>query len=156
MKVTLLIRFPDFSKVNSPIFGQIDSGRHSRKFYSQLLEYIERDLSIMSPFAATESQPSVRKRPANTTLPTQGGGTGSTFIIPPYQPHCFAELVIDICLTASGHTEQSIQHRASSLVSELFWMHQLEGKANGTLAAIGSMYITYVPKLLDHLDHLAW
>mmetsp|Transcript_28805 Transcript_28805/g.41267 ORF Transcript_28805/g.41267 Transcript_28805/m.41267 type:complete len:187 (-) Transcript_28805:1190-1750(-) len=34
-------------------------------------------------------------------------------------------------------------------------MHQHEGKANGTLAAIGSMYITFIPKLLDHLDHLA-
>jgi len=111
---------------------------------------------VMSPFAATESQPSVRKRTANTTWPTSGGETGSSFvIIPPYQPYCFAELVIDICLTASGHTEQSIQHRASSLISGLFCMHQHEGKANGTLAAIGSMYITFIPKLLDHLDHLA-
>jgi len=33
---------------------------------------------VMSPFAAIESQPSVRKRTANTTWPTSGGETGST------------------------------------------------------------------------------
>ncbi len=110
----------------------------------------------MSPFSAMESQPSVRKKSANNTAPISSGGISSNFIIPPYQPHCLAELVTDVCLAASGHTEQSIQHRASSLLCELFWMHQLEGKASGTLPAIGGMYITLISKLLDHLDHLAW
>jgi hypothetical protein len=155
-KVTLIVRFPDFTKVNSPIISQIDSGRHhSRRFYSHCLEYIEKELSTMSPFAAMESQPSTRKKPSNSIAPNSGA-LNSGFAIPPYQPHCLAELVTDICLAASGHTEQSIQHRASSLLSELFWMHQLEGKASGTLPAIGGMYITLIPKLLDHLDHLAW
>jgi hypothetical protein len=155
-KVTLLVRFPDFTKVNSPIISQIDAGRHhSRRFYSHCLEYIEKELCIMSPFAAMESQPSIRKKPSNSIAPNSGA-LSSGFAIPPYQPHCLAELVTDICLAASGHTEQSIQHRASSLLSELFWMHQLEGKANGTLPAIGGMYVTLIPKLLDHLDHLAW
>ena len=35
------------------------------------------------------------------------------------------ELIVDICLSGTDHLEQYIQHRASSLLHELFWSHKL-------------------------------
>jgi len=155
--VTLLIRFPDFVKVNAPLLEQIDTRRrHSRKFYGQLLDFIQNDLCVMSPFAASETQTPIRRRGAPVGgVGMRPSGRPPGLAIPTFQPHWLAELVTDICLAASGHAEHSISTRASSLLCELFWMHHIESKSKDKLAQVGGMYISFITKILDFMGHLA-
>jgi hypothetical protein len=51
--------------------------------------------------------------------------------LPSMRPHWLAELAIDLCVSGIEHAEPSIQHRASSLLHELFWSQSQEGMAGG-------------------------
>jgi len=52
----------------------------------------------------------------------------SNIEIPDWKPHWLAEAVTDICLQALGHTNKTIQCRAGSILRELFWAQNQEGK----------------------------
>lgn len=75
--------------------------------------------------------------------------------IPRMKPHWLAELCTDICLSATGHAEESIQFRASSLLFELFWQHSLQGRVKGNLSVVASVFLPFVEKILTHLDYLS-
>jgi hypothetical protein len=71
------------------------------------------------------------------------------------RPHWLAELVVDVCLSGIEHAEPSIQHRASSLLHELFWSQSQEGMAGGTSSLLASMYTTFLLKILGQLSYIA-
>lgn len=84
------------------------------------------------------------------------GPTQKTSVkIPELKSHWLLELVIDICLSATGHVEQNIQHRAAALLHELFWTTSVEGKINGSLTVLASMYVPFIRKILNHTAFLA-
>lgn len=139
--VTTLIRFQDQIKVASPLMEKWGNWslrpptRSNIHLFSDAIEELE-SLSMAS-FAATEP---VRK---------------GSVEIPEWKAHWLVELVTDICLAASGHVEQSIQLRASSLLYELFWMSSNIGKLQGSSTVVASLYISFIPKLLDHVSYLS-
>lgn len=75
--------------------------------------------------------------------------------VPDIKSHWLLELVTDICLSGTGHVEQNIQHRAGALLYELFWTTSVEGKINGSLTVLASMYVPFIRKILHHLAFLA-
>ncbi len=75
--------------------------------------------------------------------------------IPETKSHWLLELITDICISATGHVEQNIQHRAAALLYELFWTTSVEGKINGSLTVLTSMYVPFIRKVLHHLPFLA-
>eukprot|EP00978_Attheya_sp_CCMP212_P024170 scaffold75561_cov55-Attheya_sp.AAC.3 len=139
---TLLMRFPDFIRVNKPLMETWGNWPLSapvaltRNFFDESLEILE-TLSL-SKFAATEGP--VRKAAVE---------------IPEFKSHWLAELVTDICLSATGHAEQNIQHRAGSLLHELFWMQSQEAKANGSQSVVASMYVPCMVKIFGQLSYLS-
>jgi hypothetical protein len=142
--VTLFIRFSDFMKVNMPLMEHENwenrtagtSVVSTRRFYTNVLEKITR-LGISE---ITSSEGPVSKVPVP---------------IPQLKPHWLAELCTDICLGATGHAEESIQQRASSLLFELFWMISQEGRANGNISILASVFVPFVPKVLAHIEYLS-
>lgn len=139
--ITLFIRFADFVKVNKPLmesWGQWSLGapnRSTRSLFSTALEDLER--LEMSSFVL------------------DGPVSNETVEIPKFKSHWLVELVIEICLSATGHVEQNIQHRAAALLYELFWNTSLEGKCNGSLTVLTSMFIPFITKILSHISFLS-
>lgn len=140
--VTLFVRFPEFMKVNIPLMdswkawpdgSSVGSTRH---FFKVALDKIT-DLGL-SEFSASEGP--VRKEPLE---------------IPKLKPHWLAELCTDICLSATGHAEQNIQYRASSLLFELFWRISQQGRAKGNISVGASVFVPFVPKVLGHMNYLS-
>lgn len=112
------------------------SAESSRRFFSDLLEKINR--LGLSEF--TSSDGPISKEPVT---------------IPRMKPHWLAELCTDICLSATGHAEESIQIRASSLLFELFWRHSCQGRFRGNISVAASVFVPFVTKVLGHLDYLS-
>jgi len=108
----------------------------ARRFYSDALEKIN-SLGL-SEF--TTSDGPVSKEPIT---------------IPKLKPHWLAELCTDICLSATGHAEESIQFRASSLLFELFWRHSQQGRVKGNVSVVASVYVPFLPKVLSHIEYLS-
>ena len=139
--ITLLIRFADFVKINKPLMATSGSWpldtscQSNRIFFSNTLEQLQG--LEMNRFSGE--------------VPL----SGNTFEIPPLQSHWLVELVIDICLAATGHLEQSIQYRASSILHELFWTSSQIGKVNGSLTVVASIYVTFILKILKHISYLS-
>ena len=140
--VTALVRFPDFIRVNSPqmqnwsIWSLRAPSHLALDFFSKALEQLES--LTMSGFTAAERS-----------------DLSSSFHIPPLKPHWLAELVTDICLAGIEHAEQYIQHRAASLLHELFWAQSQEAKASGTSAMVATMYVPFLTKVLGYTSYLA-
>lgn len=137
--ITAFVRFADFVRVNSPQMNNwpVTSAAHTtRSFFDQALENI---LSLGLPGFVTTDGPRVTE--------------GMKF--PNLKPHWLAELVVDICLSGSDHAEQKIQHRASSLLHELFWSHSTEGKLTGNSSMVASMYVSFLLKILNHISYLS-
>ena len=142
--VTLFIRFSDFMKVNMPLMERENwesytldkSVGATRRFYTNVLERITR--LGMSEITSSEG-PISKKEP---TIPT-------------LRSHWLAELCTDICLGATGHAEESIQQRASSLLFELFWTISQEGRASGNISIFASVFVPFVPKVLAHIEYLS-
>ena len=112
------------------------SPEFARQFFSDALETISS--FGLGEFTATEGP--VRKAP---------------IAIPEMKPHWLAELCTDICLSATGHAEESIQFRASSLLFELFWRQSQQGRVTGNLSVVASVFMPFVPKLLSHIEYLS-
>lgn len=108
----------------------------ARRFFSDTLEKINR-LGLKE---LTSSDGPVSKEPV---------------IIPRMKHHWLAELCTDICLSATGHAEESIQFRASSLLFELFWRHSQQGRYKGSISVVASVYVPFVQKILGHIDYLS-
>jgi hypothetical protein len=108
----------------------------ARRFFSDALEKIN-SLGL-SEFTASDGP--VRKEPIT---------------IPKMRPHWLAELCTDICLSATGHAEESIQFRASSLLFELFWRHSQQGRVKGNVSVVASVYVPLLPKVLSHIEYLS-
>ena len=102
--------------------------RVSRHFFTNALSELE-NLS-MPNFTASE------------------GPTGVNTIVPSWKPHWLIELVTDICLSSTCHVELSIRQRSASLLFELFWSSNQEGKVNGTLTVVASMYVPFISRIL--------
>lgn len=139
---SVLVRFPDFVKVNSPQMLNWANWSHTaasnvaRSFYDKALNV---GLKLDMPgFERTEGP----RNSGNVDLPS-------------LKPHWLAELVVDICLSGTGHAEQKIQHRAGSLLHELFWAHSQEGQSRGLSSAIASMYMSFIVKVLGHTAYLS-
>ena len=140
--VALFVRFPEFMNVNLPLMESWESWpvgssvKSTRRFFSVGLEKIS---SLgMGEFSSSEGP--VRKEP---------------LIFPKLKPHWLAELCTDICLAATGHAEKNIQHRASSLLFELFWRHSQQGRANGNISVAASVFVSFIPKVLGHMTYLS-
>jgi len=135
--VTALVRFPDFVRVNSPqmaSWGQVPDD--SRPFFDSAVEtFLSLDTSGFAP--------------------SDGPITKAQLRIPGMQPHWLAELVVDVSLAGTGHADPYIQHRAASLLHELFWSHSQEGRVNGSSSVIGSMHISFLLKILSHSGYLS-
>ena len=117
-----------------PSFGS--SADVARRFYSGALEKI---ISLgLSNF--TSSDGPVSKEPLH---------------IPKMKPHWLPELCTDICLSATGHAEENIQFRASSLLFEMFWRHSQEGRVKGNISVVASVYVPFLPKVLSHIEYLS-
>jgi hypothetical protein len=140
--ITTLVRFPDFIRVNSPQMQNwsnwsIQAPPHlALDFFSTALKQLE-------SFSLREFSSTDRREESS----------GITF--PSLQPHWLAEIVTDICLAGTEHAEQYIQHRAASLLNELFWSHSQQAKANGTSSAVATMYVPFLRKVLGYTDYLA-
>ncbi|KAL7554277.1 hypothetical protein ACHAWF_017721 [Thalassiosira exigua] len=139
--IALFVRFPEFMAVCSPIMESwvLPDGspaNSARRFFSDALEKINR--LGLSEFTAPE-----------------GPVSKETITIPRMKPHWLAELCTDICLSATGHAEESIQFRASSLLFELFWLHSQQGRVEGNISVVASIFVPFVPKLLSHVDYLS-
>ena len=140
--VALLIRFPEFVRVNFPLaetwdtMAYLSSQYSSNNFYADVLDEIE---SLgMASFAASDGP--IRKQALD---------------IPSLKPHWLAELTTDICLAAVEHKEPLIRLKASSLLLEMFWTQSQEGKSYGTSSIIASMYVPFIVKFLGHINHLS-
>ena len=139
--ITLFVRFPGFMTACAPMMeswalpdgASVDS---ARRFFSEALDKINR--LGLSEFTAPDGP--ISKDPV---------------AIPRMKPHWLAELCTDICLAATGHAEESIQFRASSLLFELFWQHSLQGRLKGNISVVASVFVPFVPKILTHLDYLS-
>ena len=139
--ITLFVRFPGFMAVCPPLIEswtlpQGTTADVTRRFYSEALEKI----NSLGLSELTASDGPVRKDP---------------ILIPKMKPHWLAEICTDICLSATGHAEQSIQFRASSLLFEIFWRHSQEGRVKGNVSVVASMYVPFLSKLLSHVDYLS-
>ena len=140
--ITLFVRFADFVKVNTPLMEGWGSwplsapSRSTRRFFANAIDQLE--TLGMSSFSASEGP--IRR---------------SAVDIPPLKPHWLVELVTDLCLSATGHAEQNIQHRATSLLHELFWISSRHGKKYGTLSVVASMYVPFIGKILGHISYLS-
>jgi hypothetical protein len=140
--ITALVRFPDFIRVNSPQLQNwsnwaLRAPSHlTLDLFSAALEQLES--LTMSGFAATERS-----------------DQNLSFHIPSLKPHWLAELVTEICLAGTEHAEQYIQHRAASLLHELFWAHSQEARANGTSAMVATIYVPFLTKVLGYTSYLA-
>ena len=134
-------RFPEFLTVCSPIMESWtlpvgSSADSARRFFSDALDKI--NLLGLSKFTAPNGP--VSKEPIT---------------IPRMKPHWLAELCTDICLSATGHAEESIQFRASSLLFELFWRHSEQGRFKGNISVVASVFVPFVPKVLSHIGYLS-
>ena len=140
--VTLFIRFPEFMKINAPLMESLkawpagSSADSTRRFYSHVFEKINR--LRLNEFTSGEGPMS------KVDIP-----------IPAMKSHWLAEICIDICIFATGHAEQNIQHRASSLLFELFWRHSQQGRANGNISVVASVFLPFLPKILSHINYLS-
>ncbi|KAL3808937.1 hypothetical protein ACHAXA_001128 [Cyclostephanos tholiformis] len=139
--VTLFVRFPGFLTVCPPFMESWtlpvgSSADVARRFYSDALEKIN-SLGL-SEFTASDGP--VRKEP---------------LIIPKMKPHWLAELCTDICLSATGHAEENIQFRASSLLFEIFWRHSQQGRVKGNVSVVASIYVPFLAKVLSHIEYLS-
>ncbi len=139
--ITLFVRFADFVKVNKPLmeswgpWSLCAPNRSTRGLFSKALDDLE---SLeMSGFAS------------------DGPTSKDNVKIPEFKSHWLVELIIDVCLTATGHVEQNIQNRAASLLYELFWSTSLEGKFHGSLTVLASMYVPFIKKVLNHVGFLS-
>ena len=112
------------------------SAESTRHFFSDALDKISR--LGLSKFTAADGP--ISKEPV---------------IIPKMKPHWLAELCTDICLAATGHAEESIQFRASSLLFELFWQASLQGRFKGNVSVVASVFIPFVQKILSHLEYMS-
>jgi hypothetical protein len=136
-----IFRFPEFMSVCTPLMESFtlpvgSSPELSRRFFSDALDTIS--CLGMSEFTATEGP--VRKEP---------------IVIPKMKPHWLAELCTDICLSATGHAEESIQYRSSSLLFELFWRQSQLGRVKGNISVVASVFMPFVPKILSHIEYLS-
>ena len=108
----------------------------ARRFFSDALEKFSR--LGLSEFTASDGP--ISKEPV---------------IIPRMKPHWLAELCTDICLSATGHAEENIQFRASSLLFELFWRHSQQGRFKGNISVVASVFVPFVYKVLSHLEYMS-
>eukprot|EP00984_Skeletonema_dohrnii_P030698 scaffold22391_cov141-Skeletonema_dohrnii-CCMP3373.AAC.2 len=140
--VTLFVRFPEFMKINAPLMESLkawpagSSADSTRRFYSHVFEKINR--LRLNEFTSGEGPMS------KVDIP-----------IPPMKSHWLAEICVDICIFATGHAEQNIQYRASSLLFELFWRHSQQGRANGNISVVASVFLPFLPKILSHVNYLS-
>lgn len=140
--VTALIRFPDFVRINGPqmlnwgSWWRTDPGSMPDKFFDDALGlYLKLQLPAF--------------------IGGEGSSQRSKVDIPTMRPHWLAEVVVDICLLGTEHAEQYIQHRSASLLHEMFWAGSQDGILKGTSAAVASMHITFLEKLLYHVGYLS-
>jgi len=140
--VTLFVRFPEFMKINAPLMESLkawpagSSAASTRRFYSHVFEKINR--LRLNEFTSGEGPMS------KVDIP-----------IPAMKPHWLAEICIDICIFATGHAEQNIQYRASSLLFELFWRQSQLGRADGNISVVASVFLPFLPKILSHVNYLS-
>lgn len=133
--VTALIRFPDFIRVSSPQINNYGDwwlnapDQSSSIFFNEVLEHF-------------------KKLQHNDFVTVDGAQRSKSFDLTSMRPHWLSEIVVDICLSGTEHAEQHIQQRSSSLLFELFWQNSQQGMADGTSSAIGSMYLTFLEKIL--------
>ena len=139
--ITLFIRFADFVKVNKPLmetWGRWSLGapnRSTRGLFLNALDELEQ--LEMSTFAVDSPI------------------LNDNAYIPEFKSHWLVELITDICLSATSHVEQNIQHRAAALLYEMFWNISLEGRCHGSLTVLTSMYVPFITKILSHISFLS-
>lgn len=139
--VTALIRFPDLIRINGP--QMLNWGDWSKSDPNGMRDcFFDDALDRFEQFR----------------LPNFVGGEAShraQVDIPAMRPHWLAEVVVDVCLLGTEHAEQYIQHRSASLLHEMFWANSQEGLLKGKSAAVASMHVTFLEKLLCHVTYLS-
>lgn len=139
--VAALVRFPDFTKVNSPQFNSLNeslfysSGFSTVSFFDDLLEFYGK----LNPEIGSNSE--------FTTLP------GSKVF--EFRPHWLSEVIVDICIIGTEHAEHNIQRRASSLLVEMFWGQSQAGMIEGNSSIVASMYVTFIEKVIARTTYIA-
>jgi hypothetical protein len=136
--VTALVRFPDFIRVNGLETSRWDkrSQKSTGSVYDDILCRFER--FRLPDFVGTEDTP-----------------RRSQIDMPPMMPHWLSEIVVDICLMGTCHAEQYIQNRSASLLHELFWTCSQYGVLEGRSSAIGSMFATFLEKVLQNVSYIS-
>lgn len=140
--VTALVRFPDFVRINGPQMmnweGWMDNGPPlaTMAFFDEIYDQY-RKFRLTDLVGGDEIERRVDIK------------------IPDMKPHWLSELVIDICLLGTVHAEQYIQHRSASLLHELFWSCSQYGVLKGRTGPIGSMFATFLEKLLPNVAYLS-
>lgn len=140
--MTSLVRFSDFTRVNSP----------------QMMNW--RDWMGSGPRLAPPTFfDAILEQYDSFRLPAFVGGDdvdrNAVIDIPRMRPHWLCELVVDICLLGTVHAEQYIQQRSASLLHEVFWHSAQYGKLKCRTAPIGSMFITFLEKILGNISYLS-
>jgi hypothetical protein len=139
--VTALIRFPDFVRVNGPQMLNwtkwwAPSPTRTDAFFNDILDQYQR--YRLADFVGNE-----------------GGNQHSKIIIPAIHPHWLAEIAVDVCLLGTEHAEPQIQQRSAALLHEFFWANSQEGTLSGLRVPVASMYITFIEKILTHVNFLS-
>lgn len=149
--VTALVRFPDFFRVNAPQMLNWNNllsygpATPTPSFFDEILEQYQtfRLPDLVGSDEASSDQRNKQQSNNINNIPSK------------MKPHWLSELVIDICLIGVVHAEQYIQHRSASLLHELLWGSSQYGTLKGRTAPVGSMYLTLIPKLLQHVSYLS-
>lgn len=139
--ITALIRFPDFLRVNGP----------------QMLNWTE--WWAPAPTRSDIFFNDVLNQYQGYRLPdfvgSEGANPKSKIDIPPIHPHWLAEIAVDVCLLGTEHAEPQIQQRSAALLHEFFWASSQEGILSGLCAPVASMYISFIEKILAHVNFLS-
>ena len=142
--ITHFIRFSDFTKVNKPLMSTWGSWalsaptRHTSHFFTSAINQLLEE-SDVSRFVPTESEPDYR----------------DSVLIPDLKSHWLVELIMNVCFQGIGHAEKSIQLRSSANLYELFWTASRDGKVNGTMMVVTTMFVPFIMKILNHTGFLS-
>jgi hypothetical protein len=112
--------------------------RHTRHFFTSAIDQLLEESDI-SRFVPSEFGPDYH----------------DSVLIPELKSHWLVELIMNVCFQGIGHAEKSIQLRSSANLYELFWTASRDGKVNGTMTVVTTMFVPFIMKILNHTGFLS-
>eukprot|EP00980_Cylindrotheca_fusiformis_P017489 scaffold5490_cov125-Cylindrotheca_fusiformis.AAC.6 len=138
--LSAFVRFPDFTKVNSPQANTWGERWTAAATFSSSLFFD----SVLSSYGEIDfhgfQQDGDEDALAQTTA---------------ISPHWLSGMVVEMCVLGIEHAEQDIQGRAAALLLELFWSQSQESLKDGSSAIIASMHITFLEKIISRTSYLS-